>query len=146
MNFRFCNGSEVSLDHSIIPPLNDDVQLSVSEYRNKLYELIANGKHLSKSHGTTNKLVKNKSASLEYGKKSKEFLQKKMSKYIEGRINGGVLKETVHKTTFTKHRSHKNHSVEELRDKCGTSNPVIATKSEPSQKTGNIRNFYMYKY
>jgi len=39
-----------------MPPLNDDVQLSVDEYRNKLYELMvmrtnAHTKHIKVNHG-----------------------------------------------------------------------------------------------
>ncbi|KAI8482263.1 Mitogen-activated protein kinase 15 [Branchiostoma belcheri] len=38
---RFHNASdEPALDYDVVPPLDDDVQLSVSEYRSKLYELI----------------------------------------------------------------------------------------------------------
>eukprot|EP00058_Branchiostoma_floridae_P008094 XP_002593582.1 hypothetical protein BRAFLDRAFT_88155 [Branchiostoma floridae] len=38
---RFHNASEeLALDYDVVPPLDDDVQLSVSEYRSKLYELI----------------------------------------------------------------------------------------------------------
>ncbi|CAH1253187.1 extracellular signal-regulated kinase 2-like [Branchiostoma lanceolatum] len=38
---RFHNTSdEPALDYDVVPPLDDDVQLSVSEYRSKLYELI----------------------------------------------------------------------------------------------------------
>ncbi|XP_074640868.1 extracellular signal-regulated kinase 2-like isoform X2 [Tubulanus polymorphus] len=38
---RFHNKpEEISLDADVIPVLNDDVQLTVSEYRNKLYEMI----------------------------------------------------------------------------------------------------------
>ncbi|XP_009556785.1 mitogen-activated protein kinase 15 [Cuculus canorus] len=35
-----CPAREPSLDHDVILPLGDDVQLSVMEYRNKLYEMI----------------------------------------------------------------------------------------------------------
>ncbi|XP_070556880.1 mitogen-activated protein kinase 15-like isoform X2 [Ptychodera flava] len=38
---RFHNSrDEPALDHDVIPPLADDIQLSVDEYRNKLYEMI----------------------------------------------------------------------------------------------------------
>lgn len=30
---------EMSLSYDVIPPVNDDVQLTVAEYRNKLYEV-----------------------------------------------------------------------------------------------------------
>lgn len=33
--------SEISLDRNIVPPLNDDVRLSIDDYRNKLYELMS---------------------------------------------------------------------------------------------------------
>lgn len=32
------------LNKDVTPPLDDDVQLSVNDYRNKLYELIASAK------------------------------------------------------------------------------------------------------
>ncbi|NXF38891.1 MK15 kinase, partial [Nyctibius bracteatus] len=35
-----CPATEPSLDYDVILPLDDDVQLSVAEYRNKLYEII----------------------------------------------------------------------------------------------------------
>ncbi|KAJ7338291.1 hypothetical protein JRQ81_011064 [Phrynocephalus forsythii] len=35
-----CPAKEPVLDHSVLLPLDDDVQLSVAEYRNKLYEMI----------------------------------------------------------------------------------------------------------
>ncbi|XP_072855677.2 mitogen-activated protein kinase 15 isoform X1 [Pogona vitticeps] len=35
-----CPSKEPALDHSVVLPLDDDVQLSVAEYRNKLYEMI----------------------------------------------------------------------------------------------------------
>ncbi|NXW38108.1 MK15 kinase, partial [Phaetusa simplex] len=35
-----CPASEPSLDYDVILPLGDDMQLSVAEYRNKLYEMI----------------------------------------------------------------------------------------------------------
>jgi len=38
--FRYCRGGELILDRDVTPPLDDDIQLSVSEYRNKLYEMI----------------------------------------------------------------------------------------------------------
>ncbi|KFO69750.1 Mitogen-activated protein kinase 15, partial [Cuculus canorus] len=36
-----CPAREPSLDHDVILPLGDDVQLSVMEYRNKLYEVLS---------------------------------------------------------------------------------------------------------
>ena len=37
---RFCDKcDEPSLDHNVIPLLNDNVQLSVEEYRDNLYEV-----------------------------------------------------------------------------------------------------------
>lgn len=44
------------MGHAVMPPLNDDVQLSVDEYRNKLYELMvmrtnAHTKHIKVNHG-----------------------------------------------------------------------------------------------
>lgn len=54
--FRFhCEESEPVLGHAVTPPLNDDVQLSVDEYRNKLYELMVMGtkphtKHIKVNH------------------------------------------------------------------------------------------------
>lgn len=42
--FRFhCKASEPILGHTVVPPVRDDVQLSVDEYRSKLYELMATG-------------------------------------------------------------------------------------------------------
>ncbi|XP_072017572.1 extracellular signal-regulated kinase 2-like isoform X2 [Amphiura filiformis] len=38
---RFSNpAEEIALDYDVVPPLDDDVQLSVNEYRRKLYETI----------------------------------------------------------------------------------------------------------
>ncbi|XP_064625084.1 extracellular signal-regulated kinase 2-like isoform X2 [Lineus longissimus] len=38
---RFHNkADEPSIDHEVVPPINDDVQLTVGEYRTKLYEMI----------------------------------------------------------------------------------------------------------
>ncbi|XP_070556919.1 extracellular signal-regulated kinase 2-like [Ptychodera flava] len=38
---RFCNPSkEIILDYDVVPPLDDDILLTVNEYRDKLYELI----------------------------------------------------------------------------------------------------------
>ncbi|XP_056018511.1 mitogen-activated protein kinase 15-like [Ostrea edulis] len=38
---RFHNSAEeISLNYDVVPPLSDDVQLTVEEYRNKLYEMI----------------------------------------------------------------------------------------------------------
>ena len=37
---RFHNPSEeIVIGHDVIPPLSDDIQLTVEEYRNKLYEV-----------------------------------------------------------------------------------------------------------
>lgn len=37
---RFHNAAEeISLNYDVVPPLSDDVQLTVEEYRNKLYEV-----------------------------------------------------------------------------------------------------------
>lgn len=37
---RFHNAAEeLSLNYDVVPPLSDDVQLTVEEYRNKLYEV-----------------------------------------------------------------------------------------------------------
>ena len=37
---RFHNpADEISIVHDVMPPVNDDVQLSISEYRNKLYDV-----------------------------------------------------------------------------------------------------------
>jgi len=37
---RFHNPSgEISLNFDVVPPLSDDVQLTVDEYRSKLYEV-----------------------------------------------------------------------------------------------------------
>ncbi|KDR22274.1 extracellular signal-regulated kinase 2 isoform X2 [Zootermopsis nevadensis] len=51
-----CEASEPVLSHVVMPPLRDDVQLSVDEYRNKLYELMSVGtkahiKHIRVNHG-----------------------------------------------------------------------------------------------
>ncbi|KAM9013726.1 mitogen-activated protein kinase 15 isoform 4-T5 [Ara ararauna] len=43
-----CPAREPSLDHDVVLPLGDDIQLSVAEYRNKLYEMILEKK--SDSH------------------------------------------------------------------------------------------------
>nr|CAD7398766.1 unnamed protein product [Timema poppensis] len=41
---RFHNSSnEPSLNHDVLPPLRDDVQLAVDDYRNKLYEMMSSG-------------------------------------------------------------------------------------------------------
>nr|CAD7443465.1 unnamed protein product [Timema bartmani] len=41
---RFHNSSnEPSLSHDVLPPLRDDVQLAVDDYRNKLYEMMSSG-------------------------------------------------------------------------------------------------------
>jgi len=37
--FRFHTEREEVLDYDILPPLDDDVQLSVEEYRRKLYQV-----------------------------------------------------------------------------------------------------------
>ncbi|KAL0277475.1 UNVERIFIED_CONTAM: hypothetical protein PYX00_004741 [Menopon gallinae] len=139
---KFCNGSEVCLDHSIIPPLNDDIQLSVSEYRNKLYELIANAKHHPKSYTPRAAKASSTSSSQKESKRNKsspaedagrsnftEITHKKLSKYVEASVGDG-LKENLHKSST----KYKNYSVEELREK-STNSRVMATKSEPSQKT-----------
>ncbi|NWV31882.1 MK15 kinase, partial [Grantiella picta] len=46
-----CPAREPSLDYDVILPLGDDVQLSVAEYRNKLYEMILEKKSKSKEQG-----------------------------------------------------------------------------------------------
>ncbi|NXD00783.1 MK15 kinase, partial [Certhia familiaris] len=48
-----CPSREPSLDFDVVLPLGDDVQLSVTEYRNKLYEMILEkkSKSLSKEQG-----------------------------------------------------------------------------------------------
>ena len=39
-DYRFQNLKEEKvLDYDVVPPLDDDVQLSVGEYRRKLYEV-----------------------------------------------------------------------------------------------------------
>jgi len=39
--FRFHNSrDEGVLDYDVLPPLDDDIQLSVAEYRSKLYEVM----------------------------------------------------------------------------------------------------------
>ncbi|NXX97870.1 MK15 kinase, partial [Centropus bengalensis] len=42
-----CPAREASLGHDVVLPLDDDVQLSVAEYRNKLYEMILEKKDAS---------------------------------------------------------------------------------------------------
>lgn len=137
---RFCNGSEVCLDHSIVPPLNDDIQLSVSEYRNKLYELIANTKHHQKNFTPRGTKVSSTSSSQKESKRNKsspseELLRSNYNETMYHKLSscaGDGLKENLHKSTA----KYKNYSVEELREKTGIGR-VMATKSEPSQKTGN---------
>lgn len=41
--------SEITINRNVIPPLNDDIRLSVDDYRNKLYELMSHSVHSSKS-------------------------------------------------------------------------------------------------
>ncbi|KAK2512501.1 Mapk15 [Columba guinea] len=41
VNRFHCPAREPSLDHDVILPLADDIQLSVAEYRNKLYEVLS---------------------------------------------------------------------------------------------------------
>ncbi|OPJ85840.1 mitogen-activated protein kinase 15 [Patagioenas fasciata monilis] len=43
-----CPAREPSLDHDVVLPLGDDIQLSVAEYRNKLYEMILEKKPSSR--------------------------------------------------------------------------------------------------
>ena len=44
---RFHNPSEeIVIGHDVIPPLSDDIQLTVEEYRNKLYEVRSISLHL----------------------------------------------------------------------------------------------------
>lgn len=41
-NYRFRNTShELELTVDVVPPFRDDIQLSVSEYRSKLYEIMS---------------------------------------------------------------------------------------------------------
>ncbi|KAM6318968.1 mitogen-activated protein kinase 15 [Aegotheles albertisi] len=42
-----CPAREPSLDHDVVLPLGDDIQLSVAEYRNKLYQMILEKKFRS---------------------------------------------------------------------------------------------------
>lgn len=35
---------EPSMNHKVLPPLRDDIQLAVDDYRNKLYELMGRNK------------------------------------------------------------------------------------------------------
>nr|CAD7572480.1 unnamed protein product [Timema californicum] len=37
------SSNEPSLNHDVLPPLRDDVQLAVDDYRNKLYEMMSSG-------------------------------------------------------------------------------------------------------
>lgn len=138
---RFCNGSEICLDHSIVPPLDDDVQLSVAEYRDKLYELISNGKHASKRTSSP-KIIKGGSPSLrkkmvESNKAEPDQPAAAASGKRHEEAEG--IKENVlyqHKYLTSKVKFYKNHSVEELSK--GTVNPVAASKSEPGQKNGIV--------
>lgn len=53
---RFRNASPESELHSdIVPPFRDDVQLSVSEYRSKLYELMSSREKISCGEKKTDK-------------------------------------------------------------------------------------------
>ncbi|XP_033123707.1 extracellular signal-regulated kinase 2-like isoform X2 [Anneissia japonica] len=46
---RFHNpDEEISLDYDVVPPLDDDVQLSINEYREKLYEMMREKKSQSR--------------------------------------------------------------------------------------------------
>ncbi|NWR39342.1 MK15 kinase, partial [Tachuris rubrigastra] len=47
VNRFHCPSREPSLDYNVVLPLGDDIQLSVAEYRNKLYELILEKKSRS---------------------------------------------------------------------------------------------------
>lgn len=48
--FRFRNAlPELELTADIVPPFRDDIQLSVSEYRSKLYEIMAATEHPPKA-------------------------------------------------------------------------------------------------
>ncbi|KAF5301118.1 hypothetical protein FQR65_LT08948 [Abscondita terminalis] len=50
---KFHNPSdEIEMNISVIPPLNDDVRLTVDDYRNKLYEIMS-----THHHGRSNKAV-----------------------------------------------------------------------------------------
>jgi len=42
------NGDDIGLDYDVLPPLDDDIQLTVAEYRNKLYELITQRKIMAR--------------------------------------------------------------------------------------------------
>ncbi|NXD45913.1 MK15 kinase, partial [Copsychus sechellarum] len=60
-----CPSREPSLDFDVILPLGDDVQLSVAEYRNKLYEMILEkkSKSLPKEQGRTENIQLSQSES-----------------------------------------------------------------------------------
>ncbi|NWI55317.1 MK15 kinase, partial [Calyptomena viridis] len=60
-----CPAREPSLDYSVVLPLGDDVQLSVAEYQNKLYEMILErkSKSLPKEQGQKEKIQLSQSES-----------------------------------------------------------------------------------
>ncbi|XP_021400083.2 mitogen-activated protein kinase 15 isoform X1 [Lonchura striata] len=63
-----CPSREPSLDFDVILPLGDDVQLSVAEYRNKLYEMILEKKSKSfpkeQGQGENTQLIQSESSTL----------------------------------------------------------------------------------
>jgi len=45
--------NEITLDYDVLPPLDDDIQLTVAEYRNKLYEMILEKKQMARRQRRT---------------------------------------------------------------------------------------------
>ncbi|CAB3979971.1 extracellular signal-regulated kinase 2-like isoform X2 [Paramuricea clavata] len=97
---RFHNSDdEPTLDHEVHPPLSDDQQLSVDEYRKKLYEDILEKKSLLRKQRKTenDQTVENgeKSSSEEAGAKADEVptTTKHSSKYTNGSLQKAWGKE-----------------------------------------------------
>ncbi|XP_039265837.2 extracellular signal-regulated kinase 2-like [Styela clava] len=118
---RFHNAkSEISLDYDVIPPVDDDTQLTVAAYRNKLYEMITQ-----------------KKAEMRRQKRSVllEKQQIQVDKQQRDVRSAGDGKMVVQQQEYEKEQNRKNSHHKNIKSREQTSQPPAEPNNVYTQKT-----------
>lgn len=90
---RFANqASEITLIHDVMPPLSDNIQLSASEYRVKLYEDIVNRKEALKARAAASAAVLEDSS----GDGSSNLSSERQSEGSTGQLSNNLQDTHIH--------------------------------------------------
>jgi serine/threonine protein kinase len=128
---------EISKGYDVVPQLNDNVRLTIDEYRNKLYQFIQQTKQAGGSikNSTTSTTIKKQQPKSEAFMRSNSSLQSTATHKTTNEINDDNI-NYIHNSSISGNKNDQNELF---------SNPKIAQNYSSSYNNSNNNNPYENK-